>query len=77
VKFRPPTFRTLLSWRNGDGISLRLPYAKRLIDGLVTVLAAQLADVLEECLVELLSPFRDLDYQAGGPLSGSSRLRMC
>jgi hypothetical protein len=64
MEFWPSAFWSLLVWRNSDGVTLLLPHAQCLVDGAVTVLVAQLADVFVEGLVEPLSLFGDLAYEA-------------
>lgn len=53
-------------WRDGDLITHFLQLSQRLVDLGVTVLPAKLADVIEEALIERLSPPSDLGDQ-GGP----------
>lgn len=48
----------------GDRLALLPQRGKRLIDGGITVLPAQLADVVEEVLIEPLPPLADLDHQS-------------
>ena len=61
---RAATLMPPVHLRDGDGVTLLLPHAQRLVDGVVAVLLSQLADVFIEGLVEPLSLFGDLAYEA-------------